>query len=449
MLQPNRIVLRSPELTLKGRNRTEFEQRLVCNVRQRLDSLGLRWQVHGAHGRVYVDVGELQSHSLDAVLQGLSEVAGIHSLAPSVWLHPSETHQDSDQPNKQLIEDTLVDLAQRHHREDGSFAVRVNRVDKRLPWTSIEMERWLGQAVRSRTDWDRVDLKHPDCLLSIDVYSGGIYLRAGTIPGVGGLPVGTGGRVLALLSGGIDSPVAAFELARRGCQVDFLHLTATFAQQRDDATPVVRLARHLSRFTLRSRLFTAPSTHLDLALTGPPTGFEAIFFRRFLVRLGEVLALRLGARALVIGDSLGQVASQTLENLVSVYRATEMPILQPLIGANKQHTVDTARRIGTYDISIEPYKDCCALLALSPRTSSEPELLEHLECKRLPGYARLIEQTLDDLVWKSFECGEAAGDWMSSDGDPGEPGASPDTSAARGSRVATVGDGGESGSEGR
>lgn len=449
MLQANRIVLRSPELTLKGRNRAEFEQRLVRNVRQRLGAFGLRWPIHSAHGRVYVDVGELRSLSLDVVLQGLSEIAGIHSVAPTIWLPPGETRQDTDQPNKELIEDTVVALARRHYRENGSFAVRVNRVDKRLPWTSIEMEQWLGRAVRSRSDWDRVDLTHPDCVLSIDIYSGGIYLRAGTIPGVGGLPVGTGGRVLALLSGGIDSPVAAFELAKRGCQVDFLHLTATFAQQRDDATPVVRLARHLSRFTLQSRLFTAPSTHLDLALTGSPTGYEAIFFRRFLVRLGEALALRLGARALVIGDSLGQVASQTLENLVSVYRASEMPILQPLIGANKQDTIDTARRIGTYEISIEPYKDCCALLALSPRTSSEPELLEDLERKRLPGYASLLEQTLADLVWKRFECGEAAGDWVSSDEDPGEPAEPPDTSASPDSRVASVGDGGESGSGAR
>ena len=256
--------------------------------------------------------------------------------------------------------------------------------------------------------------------------------------------MGTGGRVLALLSGGIDSPVAAFELAKRGCKVDFFHLSATFAQQRDDGTPVTRLARSLSRFTLQSRLFTAPATHLDLALTGPSTGFEAILFRRFLVRAGARVARRIGARALVTGDSLGQVASQTLENLVSVHRATEVPILQPLIGANKQQTIDTARRIGTYEISIEPYKDCCALLAESPRTSSEPEQLEQLEGDLLPSYDSLIDKTLHDLVWRRFECGEAASDWRSSAVDPEVPAEHRGISVSPDSRVASVGDGDES-----
>lgn len=413
MTQPNRIVLRSPELTLKGRNRPDFEQKLVRNVTTRLASLDLDWRVHRAHGRIYVDVGEHAPGDLDAILNALSEVAGIHSLAGCIWRRSRETGQHTSSPDTELIESIIVNLARDSYVHGGSFAVRVNRVDKRLAMTSIDMERWLGQAVRNQTDWDRVDLKHPDCLLAIDVYADGMYFRAARLEGIGGLPVGSGGRVLALLSGGIDSPVAAFEMAKRGCNVDFFHLSATYAQQEDDTTPVARLARTLSRFTLRSRFFTAPATHLDLALTGPPTGFEAILFRRFLVRVGEVIAKRIGARALVTGDSVGQVASQTLENLVSVHRATEMLILQPLIGANKEQTVERARRIGTYEISIEPYKDCCALLAQSPRTSSETEQLDKLERELLPDYDDLVEQTLKDLVWRSFECGAASGDWQS------------------------------------
>lgn len=413
MPHPNRIVLRCPELTLKGRNRPDFERRLVRNVTSRLASLGLNWRVHQAHGRIYIDVGDSAPGEMDAILKALSEVAGIHSLAVCIWRRPRETGQHTASPDTELIERTLVDLARDSYVQDGSFAVRVNRMDKRLPMTSVDMERWLGQAVRTQTDWDRVDLEHPDCILAIDVYPDGMYFRAGRMEGVGGLPVGSGGRVLALLSGGIDSPVAAFELAKRGCNVDFFHLSATFAQQGDDSAPVTRLARMLSRFTLRSRLFMAPATHLDLALTGPSTGFEAILFRRFLVRAGELIARRIGARALVTGDSLGQVASQTLENLVSVHKATSMPILQPLIGANKQQTIDTARRIDTYEISIGPYKDCCALLARSPRTSSEPEQLEKLERQLLPNYDHLIERTLTELVWQSFECGEASGAWQS------------------------------------
>ncbi len=445
----NRIVLRSPELTLKGRNRGMFERALVKNVRKRLRGLGLSWPVLVPHGRVYVDNEDLSPERLEQVLQALSEVAGVESLAPTVWHRSGDTKQLTKRPDRELIESTTVALARQAYRPGGSFAIRVNRVDKRLPMKSIEMERWLGRAVLEQTDWDRVDLKHADCLLAIDVYSDGMYFRSRRVQGIGGLPVGTGGRVLALLSGGIDSPVAAFELARRGCEVDFFHLSASYAQQRDDATPVVRLARSLSRFTLESRLFTAPATHLDLALTGPPTGYEAILFRRFLVRAATRLAGRLGARALVSGDSLGQVASQTLENLATVYRSTDMPVLQPLIGANKQRTIDTARRIGTYEISIEPSKDCCALLAQSPKTHSEPEVLSELEDQRLPEYDALLDRTLTDLVWRSFECGVEVGDWRSIDEDPAARAATPDTSDARDSPgEVVVGDDG-AGSMGR
>lgn len=441
-VKPNRIVLRCPELTLKGRNRGLFERVLVQNVGQRLGGLGLRWRVRSAHGRVYVDVGVESPENLEAVLRALAEVAGAESVAAAIWLGSGATRQHTDDPDLRLIQDTVVELARSNMVDGGSFAVRVNRVDKRLPLTSIEMESRLGQTIRDQTGWDRVDLGDPDRLFAVDVYSDGMYFWVGKTPGVGGLPVGTGGRVLALLSGGIDSPVAAFELAKRGCHVDFFHLSATYSQQREDASPVVRLAKSLSRYTLRSRLFTAPATHLDLALTGPTTGLEAILFRRFLVRTGGILAGRLGARALVTGDSLGQVASQTLENLTTVYRATEVPIFQPLIGANKQRTIDVARRIGTYEISIEPYKDCCALLAQRPRTHSEPEELQALEHELLPEYDKLIEATLSDLVWRAFECGAEASDWQSSGPNQERLVGTPGTSASPDSRVgAAAGDG--------
>jgi thiamine biosynthesis protein ThiI len=445
-VKPNRIVLRCPEVTLKGRNRGLFERVLLQNVVHRLGGLGLRWRVRSAHGRVYVDVGAESGENLEAVLQALAEVTGAESVAAAIWLKSGVTRQHTDNPDMKLIEDTMVGLARRNLVEGGTFAVRVNRVDKRLPLNSIDMERRLGQIVRDQTSWDRVDLENPDRQFALDVYADGMYFTVGKIPGVAGLPVGTGGRVLALLSGGIDSPVAAFELAKRGCRVDFFHLSATYSQQRDDATPVVRLAESLSRYTLRSRLFTAPATHLDLALTGPPTGLEAILFRRFLVRVGTTLARRLGARALVTGDSLGQVASQTLENLTSVYQATEMPIFNPLIGANKQQTIDTARRIGTYEISIEPSKDCCALLAQHPRTHSEPEELLALEQELLPHYDRLIDATLSDLAWRAFECGAEASEWQSSDENPARADGTPDTSAFPGSRVGAAAGDGESGS---
>ena len=431
-LTPNRIVLRCPEITLKGKNQDDFMLALVENVAHRLRAIGARWQVHYAHGRVYVDVPGAQAEMVEEAVQALSEVAGVDSLAATVWHRPSVTGQHTDSPDKALIAHTAVGLARAHYAAGATFAVRVNRVDKRLPLTSIEMERWLGEVIRNETAWDRVNLKRPHRTFAIDVYPDGMYFRVDKHKGVGGLPVGTGGRLLVLLSGGIDSPVATFLMAKRGCNLDLFHLTATYSQLREDSSPVVRLARQLSRYTLRSRLFMAPATHLELVLSGPTTGYEAILFRRFLVRTGAVLAARLQARALVTGDSLGQVASQTLENLATVYRVTEIPVFHPLIGFNKQETIDLARRIGTYETSIERYKDCCALLAQSPRTRSESDQLDDLEKRLLPDYDSLIERTLEDLVWRRFDCGEATGEWQTTEQETEQP-SQPTTAPARSS----------------
>jgi thiamine biosynthesis protein ThiI len=406
---PRRILLRCPELTLKGRNRGEFERALVANVGLRLRRTGLGWPVHYAHGRVYVDVVEPAAEGI--ALDALCEVTGVDSLAPALWLRPTLTGQNRGELERAPLEDAVVALAAAELVAGGSFAVRVNRVDKRLGRNSQQIESWLGAAVRARTSWERVDLEHPDRTFHLDVYPDGIYLSAARRRGFGGLPVGTAGRVLALLSGGIDSPVAAFLMAKRGCAVDLFHLTASHSQLRDESSPVFKLAARLSRFTLRSRLFAAPSTRFDLALGDPGTGYEAILFRRFLSRAAQALAGGIGAGALVTGDSLGQVASQTMENLASTAAAVTLPVLRPLIAFNKEETIALARRLGTFEPSIEPYKDCCALLARHPRTRSEPARLQEMEDRLLPGVESLVRETLEDAVVRRFECGLPAGEW--------------------------------------
>jgi thiamine biosynthesis protein ThiI len=213
--------------------------------------------------------------------------------------------------------------------------------------------------------------------------------------------------VLSLLSGGIDSPVASFLLARRGASVDWFHMSAIHLGERDFETSVVgRIARKLSRYSLQSRLFIVPYTHFDLALAGQETGYEPVLFRRFLFRVGEALARRIEASALVTGDSLAQVASQTLDNLVTTSKAVEILLLRPLVGMDKQQIMDLARRIGTYDISIEPYKDCCALYARRVRTRTRDEALSMLERRLFPDYSGLVDRSLRDTLWGRYECGE-------------------------------------------
>lgn len=404
--QINRILVQYGELTLKGRNRRDFERTLIHNLRHRLRRAGFDWPVEHRHQRTYVAVPPAEPAEVERALAVIAEVPGLANLSPTVFF-PAEAIEQRFDPQLEAPTAALIELAAASHVEDGSFAVRVNRADKRVPLKSDKLARELGSAIYTNTPWKKVNLTRPDRTFYFDIYEEGIYCYTDKRKGPGGLPVRTSGRVLALLSGGIDSPVAAYLMARRGCEVDFIHLTATRVQQTRAADELVaRIAQQLSRYSLRSRLHLLPYTHFDMALMGANTGYDLVLFRRFLARVAQALATRTGAQALVSGDSLGQVASQTLENLVSTSMAAQMPLLRPLIGLDKQEIIDVARRIGTYELSIQPYKDCCALLSENPRTRSRHQELEKLEAQYMPDYERLIEDTLAEMVTLQFDSGE-------------------------------------------
>lgn len=406
-----RILLHAPDITLKGRNQEEFRKRLLNNTRDRLEHAGYHWRVGAARGRMLVDVPEHGHEALPGVLAMLQRIPGVSSLAAARWLRSSDLVPDGGGFNWKFAEQEAVLLAREYFVPGSSFAIRVNRADKSLPVNSMELGKHLGAAIRRETGWDAVDLSHPKQVFYLDVYPDGFYLYGDKRIGVGGLPVGSGGRVLAMLSGGIDSPVAAFALAKRGCSVDFFHLSAGHIPQGElQQSVVARLACRLSEYTRHSRLFVVPYTYFDLALGDRHSGYGLILFRRFMMRSAEMLAKRIYALALVNGDSLGQVASQTLENLVSSSSAVEIPILRPLIGSNKEEIITQARSIGTYDISIEPYKDCCALIARNPRTRSRPEHMEALERDLLPEYDRVIERTFQDMICLEYKFGNLVQD---------------------------------------
>jgi thiamine biosynthesis protein ThiI len=400
-----RILMSYGELALKGRNLGDFKQRLVSNIRLRLADLPGDWPAAFQHDRVFVEVPAGGEAHVPAAIGRLHEVAGLASIAPARWYSAAQTGQVL-RPDYDLIEGEVLALAERHFQSGASFRVRVNRADKRFPARSNELERRLGALIIERTDWDRVSLKTPDRVFYVSIYPEGMYFFAERLRGMGGLPTGSGGRVLALLSGGIDSPVAAWLMTKRGCAVDFVHFTATHSRElMAENNKVVDMARHLSRYTLRSRLYLLPYTHFDLALMESDTDYGLVLFRRFMARTAERLCRDTGGLALVSGDSLGQVASQTLENMVSNSRAIELPILRPLVGMDKLEIIDLAKRIGTYEDSIKPYKDCCALIEREPRTRSRHDRLESFEQQKLAHYERLIQDTLGDGLRLDFECG--------------------------------------------
>lgn len=409
--QQGRIVLHCPEITLKGRNQKDFQQALIRNVRRRLQRAGYRRTIYSSRGRLYVvetDHDHQSAAEVEPMLALLAEVAGVQSLASAVWVRPGELRAASGEIDWPHIETLTIALARAWYRPSQSYAVRVKKVDKSLAIGARETEARLGAVVGSHSDWQRVNLDSPDRTFHFDFFPDGLYLYAEKYPGIGGLPSGTGGRMLALLSGGIDSPVAAFQLARRGATLDFFHLTAGHMTADTLETSVVgRLAARISCYCVRARLFAMPYTFFDLALGGDQNGYELVLFRRFMIRVAERLAARIGAGALITGDCLGQVASQTLENIAIVSEAGELPVLRPLIGTNKTAIIDLAHRIGTFEISIEPYKDCCALLASNPRTRCRLEPVKCIEAKRLPDYDRVLEQTLNETICIEYDCGKA------------------------------------------
>jgi tRNA uracil 4-sulfurtransferase len=388
------------ELGLKGRNQPMFRKQLRRNIRAKLRSFGLDWRVEDAIGLFTIQVqGEQSKATIHRVLEGLGQVFGLVWITCARRLRPFRFSASSKASDLSEIEWHLCDLAQAQFATGKTFSVRVNRANKSLPFTSCKLEADLGQVIRDRTDWDKVNLKRPDVTFYLDMRNAATFLYGEKIKGSGGLPVGTSGRVLALLSGGIDSPVAAWMMAKRGCKVDFLHFTATTMQHEEAVNyKVWRLASCLGKYTLGSKLFLVPYVYFDLALMRQRVDYDLILFRRFMVRVAEKLARQIRAHAMVTGDNLSQVASQTLLNLVSTSQAASLPILRPLIGFDKSETIAMAERIGAYAISIEPYKDCCALISKNPKTRSKHSTLAEIEARVFPDYEDLIDRTLSEAI---------------------------------------------------
>ena len=347
------ILARYGEMWLKGKNRRDFERALARNVRAALAGhAGL--EVEREHGQLSVRV----ERRPEEALRRLGEVFGFSSLSPARAVEPRL--------------DAIVDaarplLAEALERAGSARPVRVRvlaqRSDKRFPLTSPELARRVADGVLGPyVGRVVVDLKDAEVTLGISVRPGRAYVFSERRPGAGGLPVGTLGRVVCLLSGGIDSPVAAYLAMKRGCSVAFLSFHSYPYLGEGSKQKVVRLVRALSRYQPRSRLFIAPFTAVQLAVKeSAPEGYRTILYRRMMQRIAVRIAARERAGAVVTGESLGQVASQTLENLTCIEAASELPVLRPLIAFDKGETIALARRIGTFAISSEPEPDCCTV----------------------------------------------------------------------------------------
>jgi thiamine biosynthesis protein ThiI len=386
------VLVRYHEIALKGRNRPFFVDKLARNLgRATADIAGVR--VRRLSGRISVEVPD--TVGWDEVRARIGSVFGVANF--------SRIHQAP--PDAQALEDAVVGGVA--GRSFGSFRVTTRRGWKGFALRSAQIDRALGAAVQRATG-ARVDLHHPEVTLFVEVHKDRILFSFEKEPGPGGFPVGSSGRVIALLSGGIDSPVAAWRMMKRGCTVAFATFHSFPLQDRTLMDKARELARVLTRYQYRSRLLLVPFGAVQQAIVAAcPAPLRVVLYRRFMVRIAEALAARHRAKALVTGESLGQVASQTLDNMAVIDQAASGPILRPLVGMDKEEITQQARRIGSYETSTLPDQDCCQLFV--PRSPAlAAGLPEVLEAERALDVRALIAAAVSDTAEERFVYPEGA-----------------------------------------
>ena len=347
------VIVHYQEIALKGRNRPWFVARLVKNLREALAGLGVR-EVRALMGRIEILLGPEADWA--TIRERLGRVFGIANFARA-----GRSALDVEAIAAEILRD-LGDL------QTDTFRVSARRADKRFPLTSPQIEREVGGRIKEARGW-RVDLAHPALTIHVEALTDEAFYFFGKERGAGGLPSGVSGRVACLLSGGIDSPVAAWRMMRRGCRVLFVHFHSYPILSRASQEKARELATLLTTYQLRSRLFLVPFGEIQqrvVLAVAPP--LRVVIYRRLMMRIAEAIARAHRAHALVTGEVVGQVASQTLENMSRIDEVVSMPVLRPLIGMDKDEIVAEAQRLGTYPISIIPDQDCCTLF--TPRHPS-------------------------------------------------------------------------------
>jgi thiamine biosynthesis protein ThiI len=373
------------EIALKGKNRGFFLKQLAANIRMATRDFEVG-PLRRPVGRLYLEMRG--GTPWEALRERLSRVFGIANFAAAFRVAPDLGRIDK------LIEDEIAG------RSFASFRVAARRAFKTFPQTSQEINQIIGARVKGASG-ARVDLDNPELTIHIELLPGEAFVYFEKIQGAGGLPVGVSGAVVCLLSGGIDSPVAAYRMMKRGCRVIFVHFHSQPFADRTSQDKAVDLARLLTRYQFASRLYVVPFGETQQEVVSQVAGpLRVLVYRRLMLRIAEQIARKEGAQALVTGESLGQVSSQTIENIAAIEEAATLPILRPLVGMDKEEITQQARQFGTYEISTIPDQDCCSMFAprqvVTHATDEEIALAERpldLEplVQRALSAARLVE----------------------------------------------------------
>lgn len=367
------ILLKQGEIVLKGLNKKYFEQKLTTNVTRRLKPYG-NFKIYTLQSTVYVEPAD-DGADVGAAFEALKSVFGVISL----------TRAAACEKDRDAIAAKAVEYLAESMRAAKSFKVETRRSDKRFPMTSIQLSQYVGGLLAEAFPDTRVDVHDPELIVNVEVRDLAAYVHGNPCPGAGGMPVGSNGSAVTLLSGGIDSPVSSWMIAKRGVRVIPLHFYAFPYTGEAAKEKVITLARLLQPWCGTLRLGVVPFTHIQEEIRDKcPEEYFTIIMRRFMMRIADRFARDNRCGALVTGENLGQVASQTMQAMAVTEEVSELPVLRPLIGFDKAEIVALARRIGTFDTSILPYEDCCTVF--TPR---------HPELRPSPEKAAEAEAALD------------------------------------------------------
>jgi len=365
------ILLKLGEIVLKGLNKRYFEQKLLANVRRRLTPYG-DFRVYSAQSTIYV---EPQSESCDTAgaFANLRTVFGVVSLSRAAACEKEK--------------DAILETAKAYLKEEfsraRSFKVESKRADKRFPMTSIQLSQYVGGLLHDAFPHVAVDVHNPELTVTIEVRDFKAYVHAAPVQGAGGMPVGSNGRAVSLLSGGIDSPVATYMIAKRGISIVPVHFFSFPYTSEQAKEKVLTLAKKLVPYCDDLMVEVVPFTKIQQEMQKScPEEYFTIVMRRFMMRIAERIAQANGCKALVTGESLGQVASQTMESLAATEQCIDLPVLRPVIGMDKEEIVTIARKIDTFETSILPYEDCCTVFTpRHPKTKPQLHQVEAAEAQ--------------------------------------------------------------------
>ena len=386
------FLLKYGEIGIKGKNRHLFEDALVRQVRYALKDIDGEFQVHKSQARIYVDCAG--DYDCDEVIGQLKKVFGLVGICPVV--------RRKDEGFEKLKEDVVSFMDGMYPDKNITFKVEARRSRKTYPLNSMEINCAVGEAVLGAFPGIRVDVHRPDVLLHIEVRNE-IYIYSQIIPGPGGMPVGTNGKAMLLLSGGIDSPVAGYMIAKRGVGLEATYFHAPPYTSERAKQKVVELAQIVAEYAGPIRLNVVNFTDIQLYIYDQcPHEELTIIMRRYMMRIAERIAEANHCHGLITGESIGQVASQTMQSLAATDDACSMPVFRPVIGFDKQEIVDVAERIGTFETSIQPFEDCCTIfVAKHPVTKPNLGIIRRSEENLAEKIDELVETAMGtvETIW--------------------------------------------------